>query len=66
MKRFFTIAAFFWACTFTQQAQLGPAALVGDMQKEWSGHFLASGQKGGAFPVNPAILTDTETIQNVD
>ena len=60
MKRFFTIAAFFWACTFTQQAQHIDSS--GDMKNEWSQHMLASGQKNDSLGINPAFTPNSRTM----
>lgn len=45
MKRFFTIAAFFWACTFTQQAQHPSSESSEEDKTAWAPHLMASVQK---------------------
>jgi hypothetical protein len=46
MKRFFIGAAFFWACTFTQQAQHSSFESQGENKAAaWSNHLIASGEK---------------------
>jgi len=60
MKRFFTIAAFFWACTFTQQAQHIDSS--GDKKNEWSQHMLASGQTDYPSGFDPSFLPNSGTL----
>ncbi|MDO8968690.1 hypothetical protein [Algoriphagus sp.] len=45
MKRFFIGAAFFWACTFTQQAQHPSSESHGEDKTAWAPHLMASVEK---------------------
>lgn len=62
MKRFFTIAAFFWACTFTQQARYMDSCR--DMKNEWPQYLLASELKSEPPRFDPSFFPNPGTWTN--
>ena len=64
MKRLFSITLFFWACTFTQQAQPIESALDITNNVIWSTKLLASGLEGDLILPYGTLLSEKVTTQD--